>query len=161
MTQENELVPEGFFSDIIDASRDKINQIKLNIFYSLIPKQKLKDAFIRLIESVETLVVEITKRTSLTVQDWVENNFDLIIERIASYVGLIQVPADVLRNQSVNMFGVNNDIDVAQPAYGQQSCFMATGQCQDYVPEVESPESIELIILVAQLLIPILRKWFS
>jgi hypothetical protein len=146
MTQENEIVPEGFFSDIIDASRNKINEIKLNIFYSLIPKQKLKDAFIRLIESVETLVVEITKRTSLTVQDWVENNFDLIIERIASYVGLIQVPME-------------------QPTEGQfiipQACFIATGQCQDYVPEVESPESIELIILVAQLLIPILRKWFS
>jgi hypothetical protein len=139
MSNEVELIPEGIFGNIINAAQSKINEIKRNIFYAMIPKKQIMEAMIALINTVEELVTNIVQRTSLTVQEWVEMNFDLIIERMASYVGIVQIPQ----------------------GDGEDVVYCATGVCEEYVPELESPESMEIVLLVIQLLIPIFRKWFS
>ena len=126
----NELVPEGIFSDILD-------NIKRKIFFAVIPKSKIKDAIIAIVENVESIAQRIVAETGQTAKDWVETNIDLLIDRIASFIGLVAIPET----------GVDGEM-----------CYTVVETNECLVPE--SPENATIIIMVVQFLIPIFIDWF-
>ena len=131
MSAETIQVPEGIVADITTA-------IKRKIFFSLIPKDQIKDAIILAVENVEDVAQRIVRETGLSVRNWVSAHIDDIIAQIAAYIGIMAVPEMCDSN--------------GQPHY-------AATEPLDFVPE--AAVNVTLLLTVAQFVIPILKAIFN